>query len=412
MKILVVCQHYWPEPYPLVDLCEEMVKRGHVVHVVTGVPNYPMGYIYDDYKKGKNREQERNGVRITRTFTIGRKNNIVFRLLNYMSYSISSTLYIHSLRDEYDVVFMNQTSPVMMSNAGVTYAKKWKKKGILYCMDLWPASLAAGGMKETSPIYKVFGWISKKIYRQADEILITSQMFRNYLKEQFGISDEKIVYLPQYANAQFDSVATKEESEEIVNFVFAGNIGAAQSLDTVLRAAKILNERKLKKELIWNIVGDGSELENLKKLASELELTNVVFHGRKPVEQMPKYYEMADAMVVSLTSDKFITLTLPGKVQTYMAAGKPILATADGEIPNIIHESKCGFCAKAEDSEAFADAVMQFLNSENVLELGKNARAYYTEHFTRDIFMNKLETELLSAVKQGMCEGAYEAVNR
>lgn len=400
MKILVVCQHYWPEPYPLVDLCEEMVKRGHTVHVVTGVPNYPMGYIYDDYKKGKNREQERNGVRITRTFTIGRRKNIVFRLLNYISYSISSTMYIHSLKDEYDVVFMNQTSPVMMSNAGVTYAKKWKKKGILYCMDLWPASLAAGGMKESSPIYKFFGWISKKIYRKADKILITSQMFRDYLKEQFDIANEKILYLPQYANSQFDNVTVKEELGEIVNFVFAGNIGAAQSLETVLYTAKILNDKKIEKKLIWNIIGDGSELENLKKIAKDQELANVIFHGRKPVEQMPKYYEMADAMVVSLTSERFITLTLPGKVQTYMAAGKPILAVADGEIPNVIHDSKCGFCAKAEDSESFAEVVIQFLNYGNVSELGKNARAYYQEHFTRERFMDRLEMELKNAVRE------------
>lgn len=398
MKILVVCQHYWPEPYPLVDLCEEMAKRGHTVHVVTGVPNYPMGYIYDDYKNGKNRRQERNGVKITRTFTIGRRKNMAFRLLNYMSYSISSTLYIHSLKDEYDVVFMNQTSPVMMSNAGVTYAKKWKKKGILYCMDLWPASLAAGGMKESSPIYKVFGWISKKIYRKADEILITSQMFREYFREQFDISDEKIVYLPQYANAQFDNIPPKKELQDTVNFVFAGNIGAAQSLDTVLRAARILNDANLKKKIIWNIVGDGSELENLKRLAKELELTNVIFHGRKPVEQMPEYYAMADAMVVSLTADKFITLTLPGKVQTYMAAGKPILATADGEIPNVIRDSNCGYCAKAEDSEAFAEVVREFLNCKDVETLGKNARAYYQEHFTREIFMDRLENELKNAV--------------
>lgn len=398
MRILVVCQHYWPEPYPLVDLCEELVKRGHSVHVVTGVPNYPMGYIYDEYKHGKNREQERNGVRITRTFTIGRRKNIVFRLLNYMSYSISSTLYIHSLKDEYDVVFMNQTSPVMMANAGVTYAKKWKKKGILYCMDIWPACLAAGGMKETSPIYKIFGWISKKIYRQADEILITSQMFRDYLKEQFDIADEKIVYHPQYADAQFDNIPSKSVLGENVNFVFAGNIGTAQSLDTVLRAAKILNDKKLEKKLIWNIVGDGSELENLKRMAKELELDNVIFHGRKPIEQMPEYYAMADAMVVSLTADKFITLTLPGKVQTYMAAGKPILAIADGEIPNVINKSKCGFCARAEAGEEFADVVLEFLSCRDIEQLGKNARAYYEEHFTREIFMSRLEEELRKAV--------------
>lgn len=396
MKILVVCQHYWPEPYPLEDLCEELVKRGHIVQVVTGVPNYPMGTIYETYKNGKNRRQTHHGVQITRTFTIGRRKNAVFRLLNYLSYALSSSLYIRTLKEEYDVVYLNQTSPVTMSLAGMVYAKKWKKRAVLYCMDLWPASLSAGGVKETSPIYQMFDWISKKIYKQADEILITSKMFRDYLKEQFGIAEDKIEYLPQYAAAQFSQIPIKKELGETVHFVFAGNIGTAQNLKILLQAAKLLNDRSLEKKLIWDIVGDGSELEHLKKLAEELELSNVVFHGRKPAEQMPEYYEMADAMLVSLTSDKFISLTLPGKVQTYMAAGKPILASADGEIANVIWDSQCGFCAQAEDSNAFAEVVMEFLQCKDISGFGKNARAYYNSHFTRDIFMDKLERELLA----------------
>ena len=189
MKILVICQHYWPEPYPLADTCEELVRRGHEVHVVTGVPNYPMGYIYDQYKNGKNREQIHNGVRITRTYTIGRRQNVLFRILNYFSYGISSTAYVLGLKEEYDVVYTNQTSPVMMVSAAMAYAKKWGKKTVLYCMDLWPASLAAGGISQDSPIYKIFKKISCWLYRKADRILITSQMFRDYFKTEFGIED-------------------------------------------------------------------------------------------------------------------------------------------------------------------------------------------------------------------------------
>lgn len=398
MKILVVCQHYWPEPYPLVDLCEEMAKRGHQIHVVTGVPNYPMGYIYDEYKYGKNREQERNGVKITRTFTIGRRNNIFFRLFNYISYPLSSIRYIKSLKEEYDVVYLNQTSPISMSIAGIVYAKKWKKKTVLYSMDLWPASLSAGGVKESSMLYRIFGKISNWVYSQADKILITSRMFRGYFKEQFGISDEKMEYLPQYANTQFVNIEEKVVCENRKDFVFAGNIGAAQSLDTILYAAKKLMEMEKEQEIFWHIVGDGSELDSLKKLAKELKLTNVLFHGRKPVSEMPKYYQMADAMIVSLIKDEFISLTLPGKVQTYMAAGKPILASGDGEIPIAIAESKCGFCAGAEDIDGFVEVVQKYLNYENKNQLGKNAKEYYMNNFTRKMFMDKMEKHLLDAV--------------
>ena len=391
MKILVICQHYWPEPYPLEDVCEELVRRGHSVHVVTDVPNYPMGYIYDAYKQGKNREEMHNGVRITRTFTIGRRKNILFRFLNYYSYAISSTLYALRLKEEYDVVYTNQTSPVMMVSAAIAYARKWKKKVVLYCMDLWPASLAAGGVSQSSPIYKFFGWVSKRIYHRVDRILITSDMFRNYLEKEIGVAGERIGYHPQYADSRFDQLKENQDSKETIDLLFAGNIGAAQSLDTVLHAAKELEDQA---SLRWHIVGDGSELQNLKDLAQKLELKSVIFHGRKPLEEMPAYYAMADAMLVTLTDDPFISLTLPGKVQTYMAAGKPIIGAANGEIPHTIAAANCGFCAKAKDVQGLVQAVKQYINCGDRAQLGNNARAYYEANFTREMFMNKLETEL------------------
>lgn len=395
MKILAICQYYAPEPYPIADSCEELIKRGHDVHVVVGVPNYPMGYIYSEFKNGKRREETCNGVRITRTFTIGRRNNILFRFLNYYSYAISSTLYVLGLKEEYDVIYTNQTSPIMMVSAAMAYAKKWKKKVVLYCLDLWPASLAAGGLSQSSPIYKFFGWVSKRLYRKADKILITSRMFKEYLCRECGVEEARIGYMPQYADACFDQTAKANDGKDTIDLLFAGNIGAAQSLDTVLQAAKMLEDRK---ELRWHIVGDGSELERLKSLAQQLELDNVIFHGRKPMEEMPAYYAMADAMLVTLTADPFISLTLPGKVQTYMAAGKPIIGAANGEIPNTIEAAKCGFCAKAEDAHGFAQAVIQFLVRKDRAQLGQNARIYYEEHYTRKRFMDTLEAELFEVM--------------
>ena len=396
MKILVVCQHYWPEPFSVSDLCEEMVRRGHSVHVITGVPNYPMGYIYPEYKHGKGRTEERNGVKITRTFTIGRRKNLIFRFLNYYSYAISSTLFAKRLKEKYDVVFVNQLSPVMMSCAALAYAKKRKIRSVLYCMDLWPASVAAGGVTEKSVIYRFFHWVSSRIYKRADRLLITSQMFRDYFKNQFDIPDDKIEYLPQYALSNFDTVLPPKEDTDHVDLLFAGNIGAVQSLDTVLRAAKLLQDEE---KLRWHIVGEGSELENLKKLASQLQLDNVIFHGRKPVEQMPKYYAMADAMLVTLTADPVISLTLPGKVQSYMAAGKPVIAASNGEIPKVIAASGCGFCAPAEDAEKLVEAVKAFLSHPDHQLLGANARKYYEENFSRVKFMDKLEDELIRACR-------------
>ena len=397
MKILVVCQHYWPEQFPTTGICEELAKRGHEVTIVTDVPNYPMGYIFPDYKNGKNLKQERNGVRIFRTFTIGRRNNIVFRILNYYSFAISSTLFLHNMKEEFDVVLAIQASPVMMVNGALHYAKKHKKKCVLYCMDLWPASLAAGGIGENSPIHRFFHGVSQRLYKRADRILITSQMFRDYFQKEFGIGDDMIGYLPQYADASFASVEQQKEKGDTVDFLFAGNIGAAQSLNTVLDAAAQLRGEA---DLRWHIVGDGSELENLKARAEQLGLDNVIFYGRKPLSEMPAYYAKADAMLVTLTADPFIGMTLPAKVQSYMAAGKPVIAAANGEIPKVIAAADCGFCAGAEDVDGFANAVRAFLACQDKKALGCNAKAYYEANFTCEKFMERLEAEFLAQIQK------------
>ena len=161
MKILVVSQHYWPEPFPSTDLCEALAARGHTVHVVTDVPNYPMGRIYPEYRGKKGRREYRNGVRILRTFTIGRRNNILFRLLNYYSFSLSSTRFTRKLKEDYDVVLAIQSSPIMMVRAALAYGKRTGKKTLFYTMDLWPASLAAGGWGRTLPSINCFSGCRK-----------------------------------------------------------------------------------------------------------------------------------------------------------------------------------------------------------------------------------------------------------
>lgn len=393
MKILVVCQHYWPEPYPLSDLCEELVRRGHHVDVITGVPNYPMGKTYAGYEKGKKRREVHNGVNILRTFTIPRRRNAIFRLLNYYSYAISSTWKAMTTREEYDVVFTNQTSPVMMSSGAFAYAKKHGKKTVMYCMDLWPACLAAGGVAETSWIYKFFALESRRLYNLADRLLITSEMFRGYLTGKHGVEPDKIEYLPQYALDAFSNLPDTAAGKKTIDLMFAGNVGAAQSLYTVLGAAEKLLDIP---NLTIHIVGDGSELNNLKALAKEKKLSNLIFYGRKPQEEMPNYYALADAMLVTLTADPYISLTLPGKVQTYMAAGKPILGAASGETACVLEAARCGFCAPPEDPEKLAEIIRTFICCPHKKQLGQNGRSYYEQHFARQKFMDRLEAELVA----------------
>ena len=394
MKILIISQHYYPEPFRITDICEELVKRGHEVSVITGLPNYPKGEIYPGYRDKSKREEEINGVKVHRCFTIGRKGGVVKRVLNYYSFALSSKAYAARLKEEFDVVLVNQLSPVMMAWAGIRYKKKHKKKLVLYCLDLWPESLIAGGIRRGSVIYKIFRKVSEKVYRQADTLLITSRMFRGYLEKEFGIPEEKISYLPQYAERLFTPEDCRKEPDGTIDLMFAGNIGAAQSVQTLLRAAKLTQDIE---NLYWHIVGDGSERERCEKLASELGLKRVTFYGKKPLSEMPIYYKKADAMLVSLMKDPVLSLTLPGKVQTYMAAGKPLICSADGETAEVVKEADCGLCSGAEDAEALAENVRKFCldaGADAKRKYAENSAEWYRKNFTGEIFFGGLEKVL------------------
>lgn len=398
MKILVICQYYKPEPLRISDICEELAQRGHEVKVVTGIPNYPMGEIYDGYRNGENRDEVINDVNVHRCFTIGRKRNVVYRVLNYYSYMFSSMRYISKMKDDYDVVFVNQLSPVMMANAGIKYKKKHRVPLVLYCLDLWPESLSVGGVGRNSPIYKHFHRFSKKIYRQSDKILITSSSFADYFDKEFGITD--VEYLPQYAESVFTPQQCKKEPDGYIDLMFAGNIGTAQSIATIIEAAKLTADIP---KLRWHIVGEGSELENLQAAAKEMK--NVIFHGRKPLEEMPQYYAMADSMLVTVQKNSVLSATLPGKIQTYMAAGKPIIGAIDGETARVITDAECGLCGGAEDARMLAENVRRFITMDRD-SMGANARKYYDEHFSKQVFMDRLEKTLLMAK-----ESQYESID-
>lgn len=391
MKILVICQYYYPEPFRITNICEELVKKGHDVTVVTGTPNYPMGEIYSEYRNKSRQDEIINGVTVHRCPTHPRKTGTLHRLWNYYSYSFSSKRYIKRLDNSFDVVFVNQLSPIMMAKAGIKYAKQYNKKVVLYCLDLWPESLCAGGVRRNSIIYKYFHRVSKKTYTQADKIFITSRSFDDYFGNEFGITDTE--YLPQSAESFFLPEECRKKPDGRIDLMFAGNIGAAQSIETIIAAAKSTADIP---RLRWHIVGDGSELEKAKMAA--VGMKNVIFHDRKPPEEMPQYYAMADAMLVTMQKKPVLSLTLPGKVQTYMAAGKPIIGAIDGETAQVIAEAGCGLCGGAENVQALAENVRRFIDMDRA-SMGENAKKYYDEHFSKQMFMDKLENELL-AVKE------------
>ncbi|MBR6902941.1 MAG: glycosyltransferase family 4 protein [Clostridia bacterium] len=382
MKILFVCQYYKPEPFRHPDICEELVRQGNEVLVVTGTPNYPMGETYADYEHGKRKDEVVNGVRVHRCYTVPRKNNPVFRVLNYLSFVFFSTRYVKHIKENFDIVFVHQLSPVIMAKAGIKYKHKNNIPLVLYCLDLWPESAVMGGMKKGSLIYRFLHRISERIYKSADKILISSESFSGYFQNEFRICNT--LYLPQYADDIFTPENCKKAPDENIDLMFAGNIGTAQDVDTIINAARLLSDIK---NLKVHIVGDGSQLGRLKKAASDLP--QVIFHGRQPLEKMPEYYAMADAMLITLRSGE-LNATLPGKVQTCLAAGKPIIAAADGETANAINTASCGYCSPAGDASALADSIRKYIENDKA-GFSKNARTYYDKLFGKQAFVERLE---------------------
>lgn len=394
MRILAVSQYYWPEPFNVSEICEELVSRGHEVTVLTGLPNYPEGELYPGYKHGKLREQERNGVKIVRSWLWPRKKGAINRFLNYETFSWSASSQSRKLKGEFDVVLSFEISPIMSANPALVYAKRMDVPCLLYVIDIWPECLLAGGITRESPIFRHYSKVSAQIYRAADRLAVTSPLFVDYISNLIGERIEAC-YLPQFAEDLFEQVdcaAPDGYVSGITNLTFAGNVGAAQSVDTVIRAASLLPQDNV----TFHIVGSGSELESCKKLAVDLNVQNVVFHGRKPLEDMPNYYSASDAMLATFSDNPVLGYTLPRKIQSYLAAGKPVLGTLIGESRRVIEEAHCGVCCDAADYKEFARSVSKFiaLSDEERRNLGINARNYYMSHFSRSSFFERLEHQL------------------
>lgn len=396
MKLLLVCQYFYPEQFRVNDICFELAKEGHEITVLTGLPNYPSGIVDKKYKWFKNRKEEINGVKVIRSWLLGRGKGTKRLALNYISFAISSTLNALFLKIDFDLILVYQLSPVTMALPAILLKKLTKKPLILYCHDLWPESIASAGISSDSIIYSTLLKISKWIYKSADQIFTSSKLFEEYFNSTLGIYDN-ITYLPVYAEDLFENINSTKKNDDTINLVFAGNIGEMQSVETIIYAA---NELKENKNIKFHIVGDGSSRKKCEELSNKMKLNNVIFYGHYPITEMPRFYEMADAFLVTLKANKVISYTLPNKVQSYMAAGKPIIGAIDGETQMVINNAQCGLCCPAEDYKGLANNIIKFSKEkEKHIIYGKNAKKYYDNNFSKEIYLKRLNS-LLQKIKQ------------
>jgi len=410
MKVLVVCQYYYPESFKVTDVCEALVKDGFDVTVLTGRPNYPTGIVPKEYLDGSHDDETINGVHVIRCYERGRGKGAVNLAINYASFYFSAMKKVKKLDKDFDIVFSYQLSPIFMALPARWYKIKRRVPMFLYCADLWPESLKVYLKSESNPVFKWVKKISKKVYDSADRIATQSDIFVDYLKEVHGVVDDKLTYIPNFADESYLQEDFTPD-DDTVDLMFMGNIGVAQNLEDVTESfAKALirvkkenlrdsENKEIKMKL--HIVGGGVRLDSIKELVKSLNISdNVVFYGQRPQEEMPKFYKMADGCIVSLKADNKIGLTLPAKVQGYMAAGKPVLGMINGSCMMVIKESGAGLCTMAGDVDGFTDAIIDFaIDVKKREQYGRNSRDYFIKEFRKDIHVNAVERQLEMCIK-------------
>lgn len=397
MKILVVCQYYYPESFQITPICEQLSNNGHEVTVLTGLPNYPTGIVPEEYKTG-HRDEIINGVHVIRCYEIGRKKGVANLAVNYLSFIFSASRSISKLANNFDLLFVYQLSPVFMSIPGILFARKHNVPLYLYCCDLWPESMKLYIKNESNPLFQIVKFISKRIYQAADRIACQSSSFLSYLQKTHNIQKKKLIYVPAFADESY-LLQDFTPEDSVVDFVFLGNLGIAQNLISVLKAVERISGIKGFKV---HFVGDGTCLDEMQTFVKEHQLNDIVFfYGRRPIEEMPMFYKLADACLVSLTADNQIGLSLPAKVQGYMAAGKPIIGMIDGSTKYVIDESGCGICVRPDDIEGLAMAMKDFIeHKERYKECGERGRDYFKVNFSKAKFIETLEYEFSLLVRE------------
>lgn len=395
MKILYICQYFYPEVFRGNDIAFHWAGEGHDVHVVTGIPNYPDGVFHKGYGWFKKRHETVNGVRVTRLPIIPRGNNKIILLLNYFSYLIVAWVYMlfHALFHKYDRVFVQQLSPVMMSAPGVLYKRIRKVPLYTWVLDLWPESLTAAGGIKNKYVLSFFRHYVKSEYKHSDKILISSRSFEKSILG-YGDYKDKIVYYPQWSDGNDGALITPEDEPVIPDgfkLMFAGAVGEAHGFECTMQAALLTKEHK---DIKWIIVGDGRKLDWVKEFVKEHGLEETVYTlGRFPAETMPWFFNQADVMLVTLNDDPLFKLYAPAKISSYMAAAKPIVAVLNGEGTEVIKEADCGWSIPAGDAEGFAKLVIDLFNKERTVleEKGTNASRFYNNHFVKEKCLAKLD---------------------
>lgn len=390
MKILIISQYFYPENFRINDLALELKNRGHKITVLTGLPNYPKGEYFDGYDDKKNCDEIWNDILIYRCKLRPRKTGSVNLIKNYLSFVIEANKKLKELENQdFDLIYVFEVSPITVALPAIKFKKKKKIPIVINIQDLWPENIiAVTGITN----FIVIGLVNKMvnyIYKHCDLILTASPSFVDKIRDRIKNKD-KVAYWPQYSIVSKTNEDVSLYNKDFFNIVFTGNIGEAQGIDLAIEAANILKNEKI----CWHFVGDGRNRKKLEKMVKEYNIDErVIFHGFHPEKEIPKYLKDADAALLILKPNPIFEMTIPAKLQTYLACGVPILGCVSGEGKRIIEESNAGIVSDEISVEALVKACQKFinLNSNDLNTYKDKAFQYGDDNFNKNNLILDLE---------------------
>ena len=395
-RVILVTQYFYPEGFKSNDIAFELASRGYKVDALVSIPNYPQGKYFDGYGLFKRRREVVNGVNVYRAFQIPRGKGGLRLMLTYISYVITSVcwvLFYFAWKKKYDAIIVHQTSPIFQAIPAVLLKKLRKTPVYTWVLDIWPDAMKSGGGIKNKRLLSIVDKIVIWVYKNSDKILISSKRFADLILPKGNFAD-KIVYFPNWSDDVMQSPIEDVSIPALPDgfrIMIAGNLGTAQSLDCVAQAMLLLKDEA---EVKWVFVGDGSRKEWLESFINENNLQDsAVCVGRYPASYMPHFYRQASAMLVTLRAGfPHLEAVVPARLQSYMSAGRPVLAMIGCGGADIIEESACGYSAPAENAEAFAELVRSVVlpDKEAFEKKGGNGREYYLKHFTKSHCIDNL----------------------
>lgn len=407
IKLLVITQYFWPENFRINDLASFFSSDGQEVTVITGRPNYPEGYLYPEFRAHPESFNKYGNVNIVRVPMLSRGKTKFSLALNYLSFFISASIFgLFKIRSKsYDVIFVYGASPITVAIPAILLKKIKKTPIYLWILDLWPESVSAAGGVKSKIVISLIGKLVSWIYTNCDHILIQSKSFSRSVSQycRSAYSPEKVIYFPSWAEDLFAQNDQKNQhlmtrEDNYFTIMFAGNIGEAQDFPAILNAAEQLKKNS---KIRWLIVGDGRLSGWVAAEVKRRGLSECFFLlGRHSLDRMPSFYFCADALLVSLKSNEIFAMTIPGKIQSYLKFGKPIIGMIDGEAKSVIEESGAGRACVAGDSKSLATIVneMSMLEPQALKLMGDKGRQYYESNFERNMLLNKLKSHFLTKV--------------